>query len=37
MSFLGLFAFKDIINLGASFYLIIKFGHKAILAQHKVV
>lgn len=35
MSFLGLFLFKDIINLGASLYLITKFGHKAILAQHK--
>ncbi|WP_345952884.1 DUF417 family protein [Mucilaginibacter sp. PAMB04168] len=35
MSFLGLFLFKDIINLGASFYLITKFGHKAVLAQRK--
>ncbi|WPU94780.1 DUF417 family protein [Mucilaginibacter sabulilitoris] len=35
MSFLGLFLFKDIINLGASFYLISKFGHKAILEQNK--
>jgi len=35
MSFLGLFLFKDIINLGASFYLITKFGHKAVLAKHK--
>jgi uncharacterized membrane protein YkgB len=34
MSFLGLFLFKDIINLGASLYLISKFGHKATLAQH---
>jgi uncharacterized membrane protein YkgB len=33
MSFLGLFLFKDVINLGASFYLISKFGHKATLAQ----
>jgi uncharacterized membrane protein YkgB len=36
MSFLGLFLFKDVISLGASFYLISKFGHKAILAQHNV-
>lgn len=35
MSFLGLFLFKDIINLGASLYLIIKFGQKAVLTQHK--
>ncbi len=34
MSFLGLFLFKDTINLGASFYLISKFGDKAIRAQH---
>jgi uncharacterized membrane protein YkgB len=34
MSFLGLFLFKDVINLGASLYLISKFGHKAILAQN---
>ncbi|HEY4327809.1 MAG TPA: DUF417 family protein [Mucilaginibacter sp.] len=34
MSFLGLFLFKDVINLGASLYLISKFGHNAILAQH---
>jgi uncharacterized membrane protein YkgB len=33
MSFLGLFLFKDIINLGASLYLITKFGQKAILAK----
>lgn len=31
MSFLGLFLFKDVINLGASLYLVGKFGHKAIL------
>jgi uncharacterized membrane protein YkgB len=30
MSFLGLFLFKDVIALGASFYLIGYFGHKAI-------
>jgi len=35
MNNLGLFLFKDILNLGASFYLISKFGHKAIIAQHK--
>jgi len=34
MSFLGLFLFKDILNLGASFYLISKFGQKAIAAKH---
>ena len=34
MSFLGLFLFKDILNLGASLYLISHFGHKAIIAQH---
>jgi hypothetical protein len=33
MSFLGLFLFKDIINLGASLYLISQFGHKVILAE----
>ena len=33
MSFLGLFLFKDIINMGASLYLITKFGHKASLTQ----
>jgi uncharacterized membrane protein YkgB len=31
MSFLGLFLFKDIISLGASFYLISYFGKKALL------
>lgn len=36
MSFLGLFLFKDIINMGASLYLISKFGHKAILGQHNI-
>jgi uncharacterized membrane protein YkgB len=30
MSFLGLFLFKDIISMGASFFLISKFGDKAI-------
>jgi uncharacterized membrane protein YkgB len=30
MSLLGLFLFKDVIALGASFYLIAYFGHKAI-------
>lgn len=29
MSFLGLFLFKDIISLGASFYLITRYGAKA--------
>lgn len=29
MSFLGLYLFKDVINLGASFYLIAKFGYRA--------
>jgi uncharacterized membrane protein YkgB len=36
MSFLGLFLFKDIICLGASFYLISKFGQRAILALPSV-
>jgi uncharacterized membrane protein YkgB len=35
MSFIGLFLFKDIISLGASFYLISYFGKKAILAENK--
>jgi len=35
MSFLGLFLFKDVINLGASFYLITKFGEKAVTALQK--
>jgi uncharacterized membrane protein YkgB len=35
MSFLGLFLFKDVISLGASFYLISYFGKKAILSQNK--
>ena len=35
MSFLGLFLFKDIISLGASFYLISYFGRKAILSENQ--
>jgi uncharacterized membrane protein YkgB len=35
MSFLGLFLFKDVIALGASFYLIGNFGHKAIAYENK--
>jgi uncharacterized membrane protein YkgB len=35
MSFLGLFLFKDIISLGASFYLISYFGKKAILSENQ--
>jgi uncharacterized membrane protein YkgB len=35
MSFLGLFLFKDVIALGASFYLISYFGQKAILSENK--
>jgi uncharacterized membrane protein YkgB len=34
MSFLGLFLFKDVISLGACFYLVSYFGRKAILAEH---
>jgi uncharacterized membrane protein YkgB len=33
MSFLGLFLFKDVISLGASFYLISYFGKRAILSE----
>ncbi|MBS1604537.1 MAG: DUF417 family protein [Bacteroidetes bacterium] len=33
MNNLGLFLYKDIINLGASFYLIAHFGKKASLAE----
>ena len=33
MSFLGLFLFKDVISLGASFYLIDYFGKKAIQSE----
>jgi uncharacterized membrane protein YkgB len=35
MSFLGLFLFKDVISVGASFYLISYFGKKAILSENK--
>lgn len=35
MSFLGLFLFKDIISLGASFYLVGYFGQAAILRESK--
>ena len=35
MSFLGLFLYKDIISLGASFYLISYFGKKAISSASK--
>ena len=35
MSFLGLFLFKDVISLGASFYLISYFGRKAILSENR--
>jgi uncharacterized membrane protein YkgB len=34
MSFLGLFLFKDVISLGASFYLISYFGKRAILSEN---
>lgn len=34
MSFLGLFLFKDLISLGASFYLVGYFGKKAILFEN---
>jgi uncharacterized membrane protein YkgB len=34
MSFLGLFLFKDVISLGASFYLISYFGIRAILSEN---
>jgi len=33
MSFLGLFLFKDILNLGASFYLVSRFGHNAVAGK----
>ncbi len=36
MSFLGLFLFKDVISLGASFYLITYFGKKAVLAENRM-
>ncbi len=35
MSLLGLFLFKDVISLGASFYLISYFGRKAILSENQ--
>lgn len=35
MSFLGLFLFKDVIALGASFYLIGYFGQKAVAHENK--
>ncbi|GGG66828.1 DUF417 family protein [Edaphobacter dinghuensis] len=35
MSFLGLFLFKDVISLGASFYLISYFGKKAIALEKR--
>ena len=35
MNNLGLFLFKDIVSLGASFYLISYFGKKAILSENK--
>ena len=35
MSFLGLFLFKDVISLGACFYLVTYFGQRAILSENK--
>jgi uncharacterized membrane protein YkgB len=35
MSFLGLFLFKDVIALGASFYLVGYFGRKAAMNENK--
>jgi uncharacterized membrane protein YkgB len=35
MSFLGLFLFKDVIALGASFYLVSYFGKRAIVSENK--
>ncbi|HEY2038120.1 MAG TPA: DUF417 family protein [Edaphobacter sp.] len=35
MNNLGLFLFKDVISLGASFYLVSYFGKKAILSENK--
>jgi uncharacterized membrane protein YkgB len=35
MSVLGLFLFKDVISLGASFYLISYFGRKAIFSENQ--
>ncbi len=37
MSFLGLFLFRDIMNLGASLYLIVKFGQGALAASANTV
>ena len=36
MSFLGLFLYKDVINLGASLYLISKFGNNALVTQNDI-
>jgi uncharacterized membrane protein YkgB len=36
MSFLGLFLFKDVISLGASFYLISYFGQNAINGENHI-
>jgi uncharacterized membrane protein YkgB len=35
MGFLGLFLYKDVIALGASFYLISSFGKKAVLIENR--
>jgi uncharacterized membrane protein YkgB len=35
MSFLGLFLFKDVVSVGASFYLVSYFGQRAILSENK--
>jgi len=35
MSFLGLFLFKDLISLGAAFYLVSYFGKKAMLPKNE--
>ena len=35
MSFLGLFLFKDLISLGAAFYLVSYFGKKAMLSNNE--
>jgi uncharacterized membrane protein YkgB len=34
LSFLGLFLFKDLISLGASFYLIAHFGRRALILEN---
>lgn len=36
MNMLGLFLFKDVIALGASFFLVSYFGRKAILSENRV-